>query len=322
MALETARSTMDPAAAGGPAVAELARVARHRRLGIALLASSAGLLTAGDAIAKWLSATYPIGEIIFVRGLIVLALLVLWCLPRGRLPDLLPRRLAGQLARALSFVAATFLMIWSLSLLPLATVTAITFAAPIITTAIAPWLLGESVGWRRWLAVLAGFAGVLLIVSPFGGHWSWALLVPLGAAAAQSLRDIATRHLVGTETTASVVFVTMTASVIVGALTAPLGLIDPQAWRWTMPSAWDAVLLVCFGMATCAAYLMQVAALRAAEAVFLAPFKYVTILWAIAIGFAVWGHVPGAAVLVGSLIIIGSGMFIWWRETGMRPLHA
>lgn len=322
MTIETARSAMKRSASNDPIVAELAKLAHHRRLGIVLMVLSAGLLTLGDGIAKWLSATYPIGEIIFFRGLVVVLLLVLLLLPASRVRTLLPRRLGPQLWRALFFVAATFLMIWSLSLLPIATATAITFAAPIITTAAAPWLLGEFVGWRRWLAVLAGFCGVLLIVSPLGGQWTWALLIPLGAAAAQSLRDMSTRRLVGTETNESVVFVTMTATMFAGVLTVPFGWINPSAWQWIMPSGWDLALIVCFGMTTCAAYVMQVAAFRAAEAAFLAPFKYASILWAVLIGFVVWGHLPSLTIVVGTLIIVGSGIFIWWREAVVRSSPA
>jgi drug/metabolite transporter (DMT)-like permease len=312
---------MDQAAPDTATVARLAEAVRQRRLGIALMVLSAGLLTVGDAAAKWLSSAYPIGEIIFIRGLVVIALLVAIGMAFGTVADLLPRDVIGQLRRALLFVAATFLMIWGLSLLPLATASAISFAAPIITTALAPWLLGETVGWRRWGAVMAGFCGVLLIVAPYGADWSWALLVPVGAAVAQSLRDIATRHLVGTETNESVVFVTMSATVFVAAMSAPFGWVNPQAWGWIMPSVADLALFACYGAATCAAYLMQVAALRAAEAAFLAPFKYSVILWAILIGIAVWGHVPSVAVLAGSTIIVGSGIFIWYREIGMRAKH-
>ena len=205
----------------------IAELVRGKRIGITLMVLSAGLLAVGDATAKWLTATYPIGEIIFLRGLIILALLVALRFPH-RLADLLPRRLAGQLRRAFFFVLATFLMIWGLSLLPLPTVSAISFAAPIILTALAPWLLGEAVGRARWLAVFAGFFGVLLIVAPFGAHWSWALLIPLAAAMAQALRDITTRQVVETETNESVVFVTIGGTVLAGALSAPFGWVDPR----------------------------------------------------------------------------------------------
>jgi drug/metabolite transporter (DMT)-like permease len=308
-----------PVAASSPA--KLAELARGKRTGIALMVLSAGLLAVGDATAKWLTASYPIGEIIFLRGLIILALLVAIRFPH-RLSALLPHRLAAQLRRAVFFVLATFLMIWGLSLLPLPTVSAISFAAPIIVTALAPWLLGEAVGRARWLAVCAGFLGVLLIVAPFGATWSWALLIPLGAALAQALRDIATRQVVETETNESVVFVTIGGTVLVGALSAPFGWIDPPAWGWVMPSAWDCALLLFLSLAHGGAYLMQVGAFRAAEAAFLAPFKYSFLLWAIVVAFAVWGHVPDLAVLVGAGIIAGSGIVIWYREVGMRERHA
>lgn len=288
-----------------PAVA----LVRSRRNGIVLMVVSSGLLALGDAGSKWLSATYPIGQIIFLRGIIIVALLVAICSPHS-LADLVPRKLAGQLRRAALFVASTFLMVLSLKLLPLPTVSAISFAAPIIMTALAPVMLGEIVGARRWASVLAGFCGVLLIVGPFGGSWNWALLIPLAAAAAAALRDITTRQVIETETTQSVVFMTIGATVVVGAFTV--------LFDWVTPSAGDCGLFLFLGLAHGSAYLMQVAAFRAAETAFLAPFKYSLLLWSIAIAFAVWGHVPDFAVLAGAGVIVFSGVMIWYSEVA-RP---
>lgn len=304
-----AGSAVSRASLDVPSPPDVAKLVRQKRVGIALMVASSGALAIGDATAKWLSTTYPVGEIIFLRGLIILALLVALRSPSG-LAKLLPRNLTGQLRRAVFFVLSTFLMIWSLSLLPLPTVSAISFAAPIILTALAPWMLGEAVGLPRWLAVFAGFFGVLLIIAPLGPQWSWALLIPLAAAVSQALRDITTRQVVETETNESVVFVTVGATVLAGAPTLAFG--------WVNPSALDCGLFLFLGSVHGCAYLMQVGAFRVAEAAFLAPFKYSLLLWAIVAAFVVWGHIPDLAVLVGAGIIVCSGIAIWYREVGRR----
>jgi drug/metabolite transporter (DMT)-like permease len=309
----TARPAADHVPLDALALPDDAKEIRQQRTGIALMVASNGLLAIGDATAKWLSATYPVGEIIFLRGLIILALLVA-LQSRSGLAKLKPGDLAGQLRRAIFFVLATFLMIWSLSLLPLPTVSAISFAAPIIVTALAPWLLGEIAGRQRWIAVVAGFLGVLLIAAPLGASWSFALLIPLAAAVAMALRDITTRQVVETETSESVVFVTVGATVLAAAPTLPFGFVAPSAWDWG--------LFLFLGAAQGCAYLMQVGAFRAAEAAFLAPFKYSLLIWAIVVAFVVWGHIPDLAVFVGAGIIVGSGIVIWYREVGPRAQPA
>ena len=305
----TARPTVDQVPLDALVSADDPKEIRQQRVGIVLMVASNGLLAIGDATAKWLSTTYPVGEIIFLRGLIILVLLVA-LQSRSGLAKLKPRDLGGQLRRAVLFVLATFLMIWSLSLLPLPTVSAISFASPIIVTALAPWLLGEFVGRQRWIAVVVGFLGVLLVVAPFSASWSFALLIPLAAAVAMALRDITTRQVVETETSESVVFVTVGATVLAAAPTLPFGFVAPSAWDWG--------LFLLLGSAQGCAYLMQVGAFRAAEAAFLAPFKYSLLIWAIAVAFVVWGYIPDLAVVVGAGIIVGSGIVIWYREAGAR----
>jgi drug/metabolite transporter (DMT)-like permease len=214
--------------------------------------------------------------------------------------------------RALYFVAATFLANWSFKLLPLPMAHALLFAAPILTTALAPLLLREEVGLSRWLVVLAGFAGVFLIIDPTGSEWHWAAIIPIGAALASALRDLATRAMAGTETTMSMLFIMAAATGIAGALTAPLG--------WVVPSLPDLALMIAFGLTTGLALLLQILAFREAEAALLAPFKYSTILWSILIGFVLWGYVPSVLMLCGIAIVVGSGLFIvgqemgWWRK--------
>lgn len=274
------------------------------RVGVLMMLASCGLLTVGDATVKWLTVTYPIGQVICVRGLIILACLVALH-GASTSTHLRPRHPAAQAWRALFFVASTFLMVWSFKLLPLPTVAAVSFTSPLIITALAPFVLGEHVGWRRWLAVCVGFLGVMVIVNPRDGV-DWVMLVPIAAAVCAAGRDLATRSLAGRETSTSLVFIAMAATVIAGTTTAPFG--------WVMPSAFDWLLFALLGAAHGAAYFLQVGAFRAAEAALLAPFKYSLLLWAIVVGFLIWGHVPSVSILTGAAIVMGAGIYIWHRE--------
>ncbi len=279
--------------------------ARSPSAGIALMLVSCTLLAAGDATAKWLSATFPVGQIICLRGIIILVLLAAVCGPHA-VTELRPRHPLGQAWRAFFFVAATFLMIWSFKLLPLATVSAISFTAPLIMVALAPVMLAERIGWRRWTAVIAGFIGVLVIVAPQDGRWEPIMLLPIGAAICGALRDLLTRRIADKESTTSLVFVAVAATVAAGALTLAQG--------WVMPDAMDLMLFLMLGVIHGAAYLMQVVAFRAAEAGLLAPFKYTLLIWSIVAGFLVWGHMPTLLMLAGAAIVIASGLYVWRYE--------
>jgi drug/metabolite transporter (DMT)-like permease len=289
-----------------PARGWLSWLEQHRsaRVGVLMLLASCGLLTVGDAAVKWLTVTYPIGQVICIRGLIILVCLIALH-GASASTHLRPRHPGAQAWRALFFVASTFLMVWSFKLLPLPTVAAVSFTSPLIITALAPFVLGEHVGWRRWLAVCIGFLGVLVIVNPRAGV-DWVMLVPIAAAVCAAARDLATRSLAGRETSTSLVFIAMAATVVAGATTAPFG--------WVMPRASDWMLFLLLGAAHGAAYFLHVGAFRAAEAGLLAPFKYSLLLWAIVVAFLIWGHLPSVTMLAGAAIVIGSGIYIWQRE--------
>ncbi|MBN8919778.1 MAG: DMT family transporter [Rhizobiales bacterium] len=278
-------------------------------VGIGLMVASGGALVVGDATAKWLAATYPVGEIISVRGFIIMALLAALHI---RAPEqLLPRRLGPQVLRALFFTGATFLMIWSVKLLPLATVSSIVFAAPLIMTMLAPALLHERVGLHRWIATIVGFLGVAIIIDPRSGGDALVMLVPVGAALFAALRDLSTRYIARGESAAAVIFVSIAFTAIAGLATLPFG--------WVIPTPFDGLLFLFLAGVYCLAYAMQVFAFRVAEAGLLAPFKYTQLVWATVIGFLVFGHMPAAAVFVGAAIVIASGIYVWRTETRTLP---
>ena len=181
------------------------------------------LVSLNDVIMKWLTGTMPVGQILCVRGLVVIAATIAFALHEGGVHRLRVRSLKFQSLRAGLVVAGMFCFITALGLLPLAEAVALLFAAPLFATALAVLLLGERVGWRRWAAVLVGFAGVLVIVRPGSAAFVWIALLPLTSALLGALRDIVTRRLSYSDSSAGTLMVTSVAVVVAGLATWPLG---------------------------------------------------------------------------------------------------
>jgi drug/metabolite transporter (DMT)-like permease len=279
--------------------------------GILLMLLSCIVLTVGDAISKLLTVTYPVGQVILARSVVIVAIAFGVCLAQRAVAAIKPNSLRNHIRRAGYFVASTFLVNWSFKLMPLPVAHAILFASPIMMTALAPFLLAEKVTLSRWIAVILGFLGVVLIIDPFGVGWQWVAVVPLGGALAAALRDLATREIAGTESTLSLMFSMAVATGAAGLATMPFG-----GWRIPQPS--DLMLMATFGITTTSALYFQVLAFRAAEAGLLAPFKYSTIVWSIVLGIVLWGDFPTFTMLAGIAIVVGSGLFILRREVFVR----
>jgi len=158
-----------------------------------------------------------------LRGLFVLFPIAYLVWRKGGLSSLRVGNVKGQGFRAALVVAATFLFVTGLEFLPLADAVSITFAGPLFLTAMAAAILGETVGWRRWAAVVVGFTGVVLIMRPTGGAVQWAALLPLSASFLGASRDIVTRHLAGRESSVAILAVTTTAVIFAGLVTLPFG---------------------------------------------------------------------------------------------------
>ena len=259
--------------------------------GIVLMTAGCLLLTVNDSIMKWLTGDYPPGEAIFVRGLFVAIPVALLAYRAGGLRALRVTNLPGQLLRAVTLVASVFLFITSLRYLPLADAIALTFAGPLILTAAAPWALGERVGWRLRCAVVAGFAGVLIMLAPGREGVRWAAFLPLGAAFFEAARDIVTRRLVATESSISLTAYSTALVTVCALATAGHG--------WRPPSAGDAGLLALAGCCMGAALFLMTEAFRYAKATLVAPFRYSSVLWAMIIGVIVFGDWPSPAMLAG-----------------------
>ncbi len=264
------------------------------------------LLTMNDGVVKWLSGDYQVGQILTFRGAAAVILITGVLLWRREFNIFEVRYPKVQLLRAVLMIASTFLFVNGLRLMPLADTVAVAFVGPIFVTALAPILLSERVGWRRWSAVLVGFAGVLIILRPGGDGLHWAALLPAGAALCGACRDLLTRGISHGEASGTTLFYSTLGVALAGAVTAPFG--------WQTPALADLGLFVVAGMLLSIAHFLHIETFRFAEAAVVTPFKYSALLWAMAIGFLVWGDIPDNRTLLGAALLIGSGLYIFHRE--------
>jgi drug/metabolite transporter (DMT)-like permease len=223
----------------------------------------------------------------------------------------------GHLWRGFAGTTAMGLGFAGLALLPLPEVTAIGYAAPLLTVVFAAMFLGEQVRAFRLIAVVVGLAGVLIVLSPrlgaFGSESdaegvraTLGAIVVLGGAVFNALAQVFVRKLVGTERTSTIVlYFSLTASGL-ALLTLPFG--------WVVPDPGDAALLILAGLLGGVGQIFLTASYREADASVVAPFEYVSILFALAIGFAVFDEVPTPTMLAGAGIVIAAGIAIIWRE--------
>lgn len=264
------------------------------------------LLTSNDAIVKWVAGGLPVLQLLFLRGAMVLAGSTALFALRRRLPAR-PHRIGHQLLRAALVTMGTFLFVTGLTFLPLAENITLAFVTPLFTAALSVPLLGERVGWRRWLAIALGFVGVGVIARPGFGGFDAAMLLPIGAALCGSLRDLLTRHMAAHEDTATTLLWTTAGVTIATAC----GLVtvewQPLALDFLAPLALAALFL---GLA----HALHIEAFRHAEASLLSPFRYISLLWAPLLGWLFLQETPSASLAVGAPLIVGSGLFIWWRE--------
>jgi drug/metabolite transporter (DMT)-like permease len=194
----------------------------------------------------------------------------------------------------------TGLMVLAVKLLPLATVTSLTMTAPIFVAALSMPFLGERVNAARWFAILGGFVGALLIVRPGSAAFEWALLLALGAALANGVRDLITRRLARTETSLSMLFWSNVAVAFGGLATV--------AADWQPLDGGGLAWFLFAGVLNALAHFVMIEAMRSGEAALVAPFRYTALLWAVVVGFVVWGHLPDAWVLTGAAVIAASGI--------------
>jgi drug/metabolite transporter (DMT)-like permease len=273
---------------------------------LAMLGAMAAFVV-NDSMAKIAAAELPTGQVIFLRGLIMVPALAAFLLIAA-VPGLL-RALghSGILGRCVAEAGAALLYLTALFHMPIADCTAILQFTPLALTAGAALFLGAKVGWRRWLATFAGLLGVLAIVRPGATVFNPYAALALLSVAFVVARDLITRALDPEIPTLVIVF-TSTAAVAV----ASIGLAPFESWQW--PSAEAILALFAASAALLAAQYWIVFAMRTGDIAVVAPFRYSIIVWAIAAGFLVWGEVPDLLTWAGIGIVTSAGLYTILRE--------
>ena len=286
--------------------------------GILFLIISGAILSFTDGLAKFLTGTLVIGEIVFFRACFVLIPILIIITLRGGFSTLKIHNWRAHLMRAGCVIITTFLFLAATRNLPLADAVAILFASPIFITAMAPFALGERVGWRRWFAVLMGFMGVLVMVRPGSNPFVFSALLALAATFCLSVRDIITRSMSGEESTSAIMLVSTGCILISGLISWPLGYIIPALGEWRPPTIQEFYLLAMTGILQGVGQYFMVSAFLLAEAVVVVPFRYFSLIFAALFGYLIFGDVPQPSMLAGALVVIGSGIYIFQREARFK----
>lgn len=267
-----------------------------------------GLVTAGgflfavmNAIVKALLARYPVLMLLWARTFFHV-LFVGLVIPAAVVGALRTREPGIQLLRSVLLGSSTLLNFSALTYLPLGDVAAITFLSPILVAAIAALVLRERVSAVRWLAIGTGFAGALLIVRPTGAGIGPGAFLALGCAAAYATYQISTRMVREAEPLVSLLF-----SGLAGAVLFTLLL----PWGWRTPTPLDLALMAATGVLGAIGHLMIILALRRGEASRVSPFNYLQLVWAMGASYLAFGDVPAPATLLGAVIIVGSGLWLY-----------
>ncbi|MBJ7223535.1 MULTISPECIES: DMT family transporter [unclassified Brenneria] len=274
---------------------------------IAYKLASAIVLACMFALIKSLGSRYPIGEIVFARSIFAL-LPILWLLHHsGQWATLKTTRPLAHLHRSVAGTLSLFLSFGAVTLLPLSTATALTYAAPLFITVLAAPMLGERVPARRWSAVLVGFVGVLIVVQPdMGAGLPIGKVLGVLAAVATALALIAIRQMAATESSLAITFYFTLFGTLMGAATLPFSSVRPDGM--------DALRLIVVGLLGGAAQLLLTKAYHLAPASLIAPFEYATLLSAILLGFLVWGDLPNHVEWIGIAIIVAANLALAARE--------
>ncbi len=276
-------------------------------LGILLMLTGIASFSVMDATIKWMTADYPVIQVVALRSWFGLPLLALFALYRGGFKSLRSGRPSVHVGRFLLVLLLTFGFFWGLSQMKLVDAIAITFAAPIFITALSVPILKELVGLHRWVAIGAGFIGVLIMLRPGSGVFEWASLVVLGSVLSYSLLMITTRVLKSSESTASLMLYPQLGMSITGLLLTP--------FFWVSPTPGDLLLFAMIGIFGTFGIICITHAFRLGPAAVISPFEYSALIWATLLGYLLWSELPDSITLLGAAIVIACGLYIIYRET-------
>ncbi|MCZ7909147.1 DMT family transporter [Agrobacterium leguminum] len=289
------------------------------KTGILLKLTAMLAFTVMSACVKGLDGAIPVGEVVFCRGFFALIPLCLWFIASSeRITVPAAKNIGSLLAGSSAGLGGMFFGFLALAYLPLVNVTVLSYTTPLFTIMLAALLLGEKVRIYRWSAVLTGFIGVFITLSPklifdaASGPAQIDSVAMIGTALAltgalcAAFSSIAVRHLNSIEKPSRIVLIYTLTGVVAGLATLGLG--------WKMPDFHQFLLLAGGGLAGGIGQIAMTLSLRHAQASLLAPFDYTTMIWAIALGYLFMAEVPTGATIIGALTVIAAGLFAMWRE--------
>lgn len=276
--------------------------------GALFMALAMASFAANDAIIKFASGHINVGQIMLVRGVMTttVVFLLAWRTGALRHPRVLFRPMV--LIRTLCEMAATITFMSALARMELANASAILQSLPLAITLGAALFLGEPVGWRRWLAIIAGFLGVMMIIKPGPDGFSSAALLAIAAVFFTATRDLVTRKMYRDVPSLTISAFTSMATTCLGAvILVPMG-----GWR---PMETDVLIAVAAAsVLILAGYQAIIAAMRSGEISFVAPFRYSSLIWAILMGIYIFGELPDGWTIAGATVVIFSGLYTFYRE--------
>jgi drug/metabolite transporter (DMT)-like permease len=279
------------------------------QLGFLYMLMSVCAFSIMDIIVKW-SEAYPLGQVLFFRGFFG-AILYFIIMPRDRIKDFyLTKRPGLHFLRCMSGLIALVAIFIALRNLPLATVVSISFAAPIFTTIFSIFLLSEKVGMFRWIAVLVGFIGIIIITEPGFSSFNIYFIYPIIFCLGLSYVAIAIRQLSTTEPVWLISLYFSIAITLASLVTLPYG--------WVIPNFGDLILLMLIGVFGGVANLWLGQSYKLAEVSLVSPLKYLALVFAIAFGYFIWGEIPSFKTLLGAALVIISSIIIFRREIYLK----
>jgi drug/metabolite transporter (DMT)-like permease len=305
--LRQAWSSPAPAAAGGRRPPDLFR-------GILLMCLGVSMFPFMNAAVKLLTAHYPVMQIVWARFTGHLLFMLAVFLPRDGRRLFATRRPDIQLGRSLLMLVSNLVFVMAIGRVPLATASTIGFTSPLLVTALSVPLLAEHVGWRRWSAVIVGFAGALLVIRPGSGFVSPAVLLLLVSAGCYALYQIATRWIAAFDGAATgIVFSALLGSLAMS-LVLPFVFVPPR-------NLFDFTLFVSLGLIGGGGHYLLIRAFQYAPAAVLAPLGYVELVGTTILGYLIFANFPDRWTWIGAGIIIASGLYIAFRERRRRALR-
>ena len=279
-------------------------------LGIMFMVGATALFGISSAISKWQLTDFSVVEVLSYRAIGLLVVATALILPRTGLSVFRTKRLGQHVGRSGTQCAAQTSLMVAFSMMPLAGAIAINFSSPLFATLFAALWLKEKVGWARALALVTGFLGVLLVAAPGADSFRLGALFALGNAVMFGSVTAAVRGLSKTESAETLTMYQMVLLAV--AFTLPL------PFFFTTPSWFDLLLLFGNGVINGVGQYWWTRSLSLAPPAAVGPFFYMSLVWAIVLGFLVWGDIPTLGLLAGSAIVVASGIFLLWHESAKK----